>query len=54
MEMDADETSFVQSSGERDVWIGLLDQELIMQSSPALIRAFKKGQLEVPNTMWRL
>ncbi|CDJ47884.1 hypothetical protein EBH_0018220 [Eimeria brunetti] len=42
-EMDeADEASFVQ--GERDMWVGLLDQEFMMQSTHALVHAFKRGK----------
>lgn len=34
--------SFVQG-GEKDMWVGLLDQEFMMQTSHALVQAFKKG-----------
>ncbi|KAL8426366.1 hypothetical protein Efla_002984 [Eimeria flavescens] len=41
---DAEERSFVQGGkGGGEIWVGLLDQEYIMQSSHALVYAFKRA-----------
>ncbi|CDI87730.1 hypothetical protein, conserved [Eimeria praecox] len=42
---EEDEASFVQG-GERDMWVGLLDQEFMMQSSHAFVHVFKKEKPE--------
>ncbi|CDJ57471.1 hypothetical protein, conserved [Eimeria maxima] len=42
VDIEEDMPSFVQG-GEKDMWVGLLDQEFMMQTSHALVQAFKKA-----------
>lgn len=36
--------SFVQKAkGDRELWVGVLDHEFVMQSSQAMVLAFKSG-----------
>ncbi|KAL8454435.1 hypothetical protein Emed_000156 [Eimeria media] len=44
VEVETEQASFVQGGkGGGDIWVGLLDQEYIMQTSHALVHAFKRA-----------
>ncbi|KAL8269663.1 hypothetical protein Esti_006418 [Eimeria stiedai] len=44
VELETERVSFVQGGrGDGDIWVGLLDQEYIMQTSHALVFAFKRA-----------